>query len=130
MMGKKTWLAFLDLQKAFPSEWRKGLWTKMKGYTLGNKIFRVLETINANTCTRVRIGALFLDNFEIPMELREGCVLSPLLFSIFILDLAEELEKSGLGVKIEGHWMELAFFANDIVLFADSEKALQRMLDW
>ena len=27
--GKKTWLAFLDLSKAFPSVWWEGLWTKM-----------------------------------------------------------------------------------------------------
>ena len=58
-MAKKTWLAFLDLRKAFPNIWYKGLWTKMKGYCLGGKTVRVLETIYANTHARVRIGALF-----------------------------------------------------------------------
>ena len=30
--GKKTWMAFLDFRKAFPSVWRdlEGLWEKMK----------------------------------------------------------------------------------------------------
>ena len=42
-MDKKTWLAFLDLRKAFPSVWSKGVWTKMKGYGLGGKILRVFE---------------------------------------------------------------------------------------
>ena len=29
----------------------------------------------------------------------------PILFSIFIMDLAEELKRKGLGVEIKGHWM-------------------------
>ena len=28
--GKKTWMAFLDFRKAFPSVWREGLWEKKK----------------------------------------------------------------------------------------------------
>ena len=42
--GKKTWLAFLDLKKAFPSVWREGLWRKMEDYRLGGKFLRVVRT--------------------------------------------------------------------------------------
>ena len=38
--GKKTWMAFLDFKKAFPSVWRKGLWEKMKEYGIDGKFLR------------------------------------------------------------------------------------------
>ena len=54
------------------------------------------------------LGGTVLDNFQIPTGLRHGCVLLPLLFSIFIMVLAE-LEMRSLGVKIKGHWMGACF---------------------
>ena len=43
-----------------------------------------------------------------------------LLFSIFIMDLAEELERKRLGVEVKNHWMRTCLFADDIVLIARS----------
>ena len=34
--------------------------------------------------------------------LRQGCSLSPLPFNIFLMGMAEELERAQLGVKLEG----------------------------
>ena len=45
------------------------------------------------------------------------------------MDLADELERRGLGVKVKGTWMGACFFADDIVLMAESGKELQFMLD-
>ena len=109
--GKKTWLAFLDLRKTFPSIWREGLWRKMamENYGLSGKFFRVSQNIFSNTRTRMRLGGSLSRSFNIPTGLREGCVLSPLFFSIFIMDLAEELERKGLGLTIKGRWLKGMF---------------------
>ena len=61
--------------------------------------------------------------------LREGCVLSPFRFAIFIMDLAEELKRKGLGVEIKGHWIGACFFADDVVLVAEASKEQHEMLD-
>ena len=45
------------------------------------------------------------------------------------MDLADELERRRLGVKVKGTWMGACFFADDIVLMAESGKELQCMLD-
>ena len=126
--GKKTWLAFLDLRKAFPSIWREGLWGKMNRLGLGGKFLRMCRAIYSKTTSRVRIGATLSAPFSVPVGLREGCVLSPLLFSIFLMDLAKELEERELGIEIKGHWMGACFFADDIVLIAKSDKELRKML--
>ena len=48
------------------------------------------------------MGGSLSRSFSIPTGLRKGYVLSPLFFSIFIMDLAEEQERKGLRVTIKG----------------------------
>ena len=127
--GKKTWLAFLDLRKAYDSVWREGLWHRMEQYGTGNKFLRVCQELYSNVKARVRVGEVLSDSFEIRCGLRQGCVLSPCLFSLFIMDLAGVLERKGLGVKVRGQWMGSCLFADDIVLLAGSAVELQTMLD-
>ena len=56
-------------------------------------------------------------------------MLSPCLFSLFIMDLAGELEHRGLGVRVKDQWMGSCLFADDIVLLASSAAELQSLLD-
>ena len=106
-MGKNAWLALLDLRKAFL--WLKRFWLKLIRYGLASEIISYWK----NLCKYLRKGAHrrnFSDNFEIPLGLMEGCVSLPLLFLIFIMDLAEELEKRDLGVKkLKDTGWQLAF---------------------
>ena len=36
--GPKTVIAFLDVRKAYDTMWRKGLWKKMRGYGIAEKL--------------------------------------------------------------------------------------------
>jgi len=122
-------ILYLDFKKAFPSVWREGLWTKMKRYGIDGRFMRVCEGLYRDVGARVRVGSVFSERFDIKEGLKQGCILSPSLFSLFLMDLAEELEDKDLGVKVSGVWMGACFFADDIVLLGDSESELQRMLD-
>ena len=95
--GKKTWLAFLDLKKAYDSVWREGLWEKMNKYGLVGKFLRVCQALYSNVKARLRVGSLLSEEFEVKCGLRKGSVLSPCFFSIFLMDLAWALEEKGLG---------------------------------
>ena len=127
--GKKTWMAFLDFKKAFPSVWREGLWGKMRGYGIEGKFLRLFERLYSDVGARVRVGKVFSERFMIKEGLRQGCILSPTLFSLFLMDLAVELERKGLGVRVNGTWMGTCCFADDIVLLGDSEGELKSMLN-
>ena len=127
--GKKTWMAFLDLRKAFPSVWREGLWEKMKYYGIDGKFLRLCQDLYRDVGARVRVGKVFSERYTIEGGLRQGCILSPSLFSLFLMELAEEQERQGLGVRVRGTWMGACFFADDIVLLAESDNDLQNMLD-
>ena len=127
--GKKTWLAFLDLKKAYDSVWREGLWAKLEAYGVKGKFLRMCQELYSSVSARVRVGQSLSDPFEIKCGLRQGCIMSPCLFSLFIMDLAGELESRDLGVRVRGQWMGSCLFADDIVLVGSSAQELQLMLD-
>ena len=60
--------------------------------------------------------------------LRQGCVLSPFLFAIYIRKAVEKLVESKLGVTIGGIRVPALIFANDVVLCARSEIELSKLL--
>ena len=78
----------------------------------------------------VKIGKKFSDPFETNIGVRQGCVLSPLLFNIFLSDLEILLQNIGDNAKINNS-MEISciMWADDILIFSETETGLQRKLD-
>ena len=126
---KKTYCAFLDIQKAYDRVWRQGLWYVLHKYGIRGRLWRVLKNLYAKVESCVMLGNEWTEFFEILVGLRQGCLLSPMLFDIFINGLAEELIKLGLGVQCGGKRICLLMFADDIVIIADTKKDLEAMLN-
>jgi len=122
---KKTYCAFLDIQKAYDRVWRQGLWFILRKYGIRGKLWRVLKNLYAKVESCVRLGKYCTDFFEILVGLRQGCLLSPMLFDIFINGLAEEIIKLGLGIKCGDRLVCLLLFADDIVLLAENKEDLE-----
>jgi hypothetical protein len=57
----------------------------------------------------------------------QGCVASPLLFTLYIADIVQLLKNSGIsGVNLNDLYeLHLLLFADDMVLLASSARALQ-----
>ena len=60
---------------------------------------------------------------------RQGDSLSPTLFYIFINDLINELNTLDMGIDINGRNVCSLLYADDLVVFSDSEVNLQCLLD-
>ena len=67
--------------------------------------------------------------FSTPFGVKQGDVLSPTLFAIFVNDLVQEIKNSGLGVMLDDVVVSCLLYADDIVLLAESGDALQKMLN-
>jgi hypothetical protein len=125
---KKTFCAFIDIQKAYDRVWRQGLWYKLHKHGIRGKLWRSLKNIYSKVESCVVLDDICTDFFEILVGLRQGCLLSPILFDIFINDLAEEIKKLNLGVYCGKQKIAILMFADDIVLLAENRKDLETML--
>lgn len=132
------YLAFLDISKAYDRVDRKLLWQKMEKIGFDRKLINVLKGIYRKpTATLVwDEDKQPIKNLEMPNGLRQGCVLSPLLFLIYIADIINRITNLPGGVNLEfivnNHVYErnvnCLVFADDILLIAKSENALNILL--
>ena len=67
--------------------------------------------------------------FNVSNGLRQGGVLSPKLFAIFVDDLPQDLAMCKSGCYIDDQCMNHVMYVDDICLLAPSAIGLQRMLD-
>ena len=67
--------------------------------------------------------------FNVSNGVRQGGVLSPKMFAIYIDDLSLDLATCTSGCYIDDQFMNHIMYADDICLLAPSAIGLQRMLD-
>ena len=77
----------------------------------------------------VLVGDEQTEWFDLSTGVRQGCVMSPILFSLFINGLAKKINAETKGIKVGERRVRLLLYADDIVLLAESAKDLQKMLD-
>ncbi len=67
--------------------------------------------------------------FNVECGLHKGCIFSPLLFNIFVNDLAQELNDINVGVPIKDIIINVLLYTDELCLIAKDEAALQVLLD-
>jgi hypothetical protein len=87
----RLFVALIDFQKAFPSVNRALLIEKLGRLGVSYKFRRCLCAIFYRNSFAIRTGNKVTREFPVITGLREGSVLSPLLFSLFISDFGEEV---------------------------------------
>ena len=67
--------------------------------------------------------------FQYKRGVRQGCKLSPLLFSLFMADLESHMSQDKCkGIQVNNSVLRLLMFADDLVLFSDSSEGLKLSL--
>ena len=88
---------FCRFSKAFDSIPRDTLFNKLVGIGINGKFFNTLKTIYKNDTCRVKLDDVLTNSFVANQGVKQGCVLSPLLFNIFLADLPRHLEEVACG---------------------------------
>ena len=119
---------FLDASKAFDRLHYCKLFKLLIKRELPGPILRVLINTYTNSIVRVAWGGITSDYFSVVNGLKQGAVLSPVLFCVYIDDLLTLLSKAGFGCYIGPVFVGALAYADDIVLLAPTPTALRKML--
>ena len=68
------------------------------------------------------------DFFQTSAGVRQGGILSPFLFDIYIEDVLIELKAQGKGCKVGDTYLGCILYADDILLLSQSVSCMQNML--
>ena len=120
----------MDFSKAFDTVPRSILMNKLKAKGIDGRILDIIKTLYAEDTASVKIGKKYSPKFKTSIGVRQGCVLSPLLFNLFLADLQPILDKCQDNVKIDEN-LELSclLWADDILMLSTTEEGLQQKLN-
>ena len=127
--GKSTFAAFIDLRKAFDSVIRGYLWQKVEGLGVHGSFLGALKAMYSSVLSSVRVNDKLSEWFSVDKGVKQGCLLSPALFSIYINDLILEINGLGIGIQCDSRMISTLVYADDIILLAEKELDLQKLLD-
>ena len=85
------------------------------------RIIGFIRAVYMDLSGEVKVGEVLSEPFEMTCGLRQGCVLSPMLFSLYINSLVEKLKAAGVGVECRGRLITALLYADDAVLVAEDE---------
>ena len=83
----------------------------------------------SNLVCRVRWGDTMSDWFVIEAGVRQGGVLSPIFYCIYVDDLVDVLVMLGVGCYLLNTFLSILLYADDMALLAPSLKGLQTLLN-
>ena len=105
------------------------MWATLEKWGYGGELLSLIKSLYRNTSTTYKLGNIETKSLPVRVGLKQGCVLSPLLFSLYIMELGKRLEQSGLGAEMNGTKIPALFFADDIVLIGEDCKQLKQLLN-
>lgn len=131
---RRTFACFIDIRKAYDTVWHEGLKLRLLECGIHGSMYRALCSLysGGESTVRLRGEAGFTDFFPINTGVRQGCILSPLLYSIFINGLALLLKAQGLGAAVDAAGTRricVLLYADDIVLLAEDASDLEELMD-
>ena len=147
---RPLYIVFVDFSKAFDSVGRSGLWQLLRKYGCPEKFTTMIEALHTGMMANVSVGGEVSESFSVTNGVKQGCVLAPTLFAIFLSAmLGEAFRDKGDGVYVQSRYsadlfnvshfraktkttwimMRELLFADDSALVAHCAEEMQKIVD-
>jgi hypothetical protein len=123
-------LIFIDFQQAFDTLKHEAIWKALKEIGVPHKIVSIIQTIYDQSTFNVLHKNMISEPIPVMNGVKQGCVLSPLLFDASLDCVMSTVTKNSAGIRwgLCGRLTDLDY-AVDICLLAHSTRAMQTMLE-
>ena len=124
-----VYVVFLDASKAFDEINHWVLFKKLLNRGMPIYLVKVLCYWYQHQSMYVKWGTTLSSKFQVTNGVRQGGVLSPLLFNVFVNELSELLNKSGIGRNMGGTIINHMLYADDICIVSLFLSGLLKLLN-
>ena len=122
------YLCFIDYSKAFDKVKHSEIIKLLENLNVDGKDLRIVRNMYWKQTAAMRVNNTIGRFQKIEMGVRQGCVMSPDLFSLYTEYIMRNIEDMP-GIKVGGCNINNLRYADDTVLIAGSEQELQALLD-
>ena len=126
--GSEVFTCCMDMTKAFDLVRHSLLFKKLLHAGLPVIFVRLLLVIYLNQFANVKWNSSYSNIFSLSNGVRQGGVLSAILYCLYVDGLFKELRNSGYGCWVNGNFHGIFGYSDDNMLLAPTVHALQEML--
>ena len=121
---------FVDFKKEFDRVWHAALWATMNVYNINGSLIKLIQNLYNKAASAVYLNNSIGDWFRTTVGVRQGCLLSPTLFNLFLERIMEDALEGHEGtVSIGGRTVVNLRFADDIDGHAGKEEELVSLVE-
>lgn len=135
---KRLYCLMVDFKRAFDCIDRAALWLKLLNNGISGRCLTVIKNMYSNVKSCVSLNGCVSKVFNSDMGVRQGEILSPLLFALFVNDLESFLARLGSQpIEVNCDMPEIdnlikilvLLYADDTVIVAESPEQLQNAIN-
>jgi len=126
--GSTISVAALDMSKAFDKVNHYALFLKLMKRGVPVCLIMLLSNWYGKVFACVKWGDCFSKLVQLTTGVRQGGVLSPVLFGVYVDDVICRLEASRYGCWVDGMYVGILMYADDLLLISASCSDLRKMI--
>jgi retron-type reverse transcriptase len=121
----KIYACFVDFKKAFDSIWHEGLFLKLLENKIDGQFYSLIKSLYSNSKCAIKQNNIRTDFFTYSNGVRQGCILSPLLFNIYINEITTLFKNTNSDPFILPNGTELSclLYADDLIIYLNQNSA-------
>lgn len=129
-INQDMYLCFIDYNKAFDRVRHDHLMKLLEEKNLDRRDIAIILNLYYNQRASIRVERQSSEEIEIKKGVRQGCILSPLLFNVYSENIINKaFSDQTIGIKINGIPINNLRYADDTVLIAETAEDLQILVD-
>ena len=119
----------MDFRKAYDKVWQEALMLKLLRLGIRGNFFGTIRAMYVDCKACIKNDGFLSDTFSCLSGVKQGDVMSPNLFNIYINDLPSIFDGDNDSPKLKDLYVHCLMYADDLVLMSLTEDGLQCKLD-